>query len=72
VVFISLEDETGVANSIVRPALFERCRLVINEEPALRISGRLQNRDGVIHVQAETIARLQLDEVPVQPSHDFH
>jgi error-prone DNA polymerase len=72
VVFISLEDETGVANSIVRAALFEQHRLVINEEPALRITGRLQNRDGVIHVQAEQIARLAVAEVPVQTSHDFH
>jgi error-prone DNA polymerase len=72
VVFISLEDETGVANAIVRAALFEQYRLLINEEPALRITGRLQHRAGVIHVQAEKIARLQLDEVPAQTSHDFH
>lgn len=72
VVFVSLEDETGIANAIVRAALFEKYRLVINEEPALCITGHLQNRNGVIHVQAETIARLQLDEVPVQSSHDFH
>jgi error-prone DNA polymerase len=72
VVFISLEDETGVANAIVRAALFEKYRLTINEEPHLRITGRLQNRDGVIHVQAEQIERLALDEVPAQASHDFH
>jgi error-prone DNA polymerase len=72
VVFISLEDETGVTNAIVRSDLFERHRLLINEESNLRITGRLQNRDGVIHVQAENITRLQLDEVPVQASHDFH
>lgn len=72
VVFISLEDETGVANSIVRASLFEKHRLLINEEPNLRITGRLQKRDGVIHVQAEDIDRLVLDEVPAQASHDFH
>ena len=72
VVFVSLEDETGVANAIVRPELFERHRLLINEEPGLRIGGRLQNQMGVIHVQAEIIERLQLDEVPAQASHDFH
>ena len=63
---------TGVANAIVRAALFERYRLVINEEPNLRITGRLQQRDGVVHVQAETITRLELDELPAQASHDFH
>jgi error-prone DNA polymerase len=72
VVFISLEDETGIANAIVRSALFEKHRMVINEEPNLRITGRLQRRDGVTHVQAETIERLRLDDVPAQASHDFH
>ena len=72
VVFISLEDETGVANAIVRAELYERQRMVINEEPVLRISGRLQSQLGVIHVQAESISRLQLAEVPAQSSHDFH
>ncbi len=72
-VFISLEDETGVANAIVHSALFERHRLVINEEPSLRITGRLQNRGGVIHVKAETIEALRVgDAVPAQSSHDFH
>ena len=72
VVFISLEDETGVANAIVYAALYERHRMVINEEPALRITGRLQNQAGVIHVQAETIGRLAMADVPAQASHDYH
>ena len=55
VCFITLEDETGHANAIVRPGLFESARLVINLEPALLITGRLQNEQGVIHVLAETI-----------------
>jgi error-prone DNA polymerase len=71
-VFISLEDETGVANAIVSSALFERYRLVISQEPALRISGRLQNRAGVIHIKAERLEALRLDEIPAQASHDFH
>ncbi|MET0261847.1 MAG: error-prone DNA polymerase [Rariglobus sp.] len=70
-VFISLEDETGVANAIVASALFERFRMVINEEPALRISGRLQSRAGVIHVKAEKIEALRVVGVPTQASHDF-
>jgi error-prone DNA polymerase len=71
IVFISLEDETGVANSVVSSELFERHRFVINEESALRIGGRLQNRGGVIHIRAETIAALRVSGVPVQTSHDF-
>lgn len=72
VVFVSLEDETGVANAIVYANLYERHRMVINEEPNLRITGKLQNHAGVIHVQAETIERLALPDLPVQVSHDYH
>ena len=70
-VFISLEDETGVANAIVASALFEDHRFVINEEPTLRISGLLQNRAGVIHVKADKIEALRVATVPTQLSHDF-
>ena len=70
-VFISLEDETGVANCIVTPAKFEAYRLVINLEPALRITGQLQIQHGIIHLKADTIAPLRLDAVPAQASHDF-
>jgi error-prone DNA polymerase len=71
-VFISLEDETGVANCIVTPPKFEAYRLVINLEPALRITGQLQIQHGIIHIKATTIAALHLAEVPAQASHDFH
>jgi error-prone DNA polymerase len=71
VVFVSLEDETGVANAIVSSELYERVRLVINEESALAITGRIQSRDGVIHLKAETIAPLRFAELPSQASHDF-
>jgi error-prone DNA polymerase len=70
-VFVSLEDETGVANAVVRPQLFERCRLVITQEPALLIAGRLQLHDGVIHLQAEEIRALRCDDLPAEASHDF-
>ena len=72
VVFISLEDETGIANAIVYAALFERLRLTITQEPALRITGKLQHKAGVAHVRAEKIAPLHLEEIPAQASHDFH
>jgi error-prone DNA polymerase len=72
VCFITLEDETGLANAIVRPKLFEECRLVINLEPALLIVGRVQNERGVIHVLAETVAALPAEGAPEQASHDYH
>jgi error-prone DNA polymerase len=71
-VFVSLEDETGVVNAVVRPQLFECRRLVITQEPALIIAGRLQRHDGVIHVLAEEVRALRCDDLPAEASHDFH
>src|SRR2546425_8305943 len=70
-VFVSLEDETGIANAIVKPHVFERHRLVVTQESALKITGRLQNQSGVIHVSAETIEPLVELALPALASHDF-
>jgi error-prone DNA polymerase len=70
--FITLEDETGHINAIVRPQLFEECRMIINLEPSLLITGRLQNESGVIHVMAEKLAALPAIGLPAQSSHDYH
>lgn len=70
--FITLEDETGHANAIVRPHLFEASRLVINLEPALLITGRIQNELGVIHLMAEEIVALPALGLPEGQSHDYH
>ncbi|HEX4667980.1 MAG TPA: error-prone DNA polymerase [Chthoniobacterales bacterium] len=70
-VFISLEDETGVANAIVTPDLFERLRLVITEEPFLVIEGDVQKRDNVVLVKARNIRPLAQAQVGGSESHDF-
>lgn len=72
VVFLSLEDESGVANAIISSALFERERLVITQNPALIVEGKIQRRQGVIHVKAERVRALRCDDLPEQASHDFH
>ncbi len=71
-VFVSVEDETGVANAIVTPQLYERCRLVIGEEAFLAIEGIVQNVDRVIHVKAERLMPLTVGEMATPTSHDFH
>ena len=71
-VFVSLEDETGVANAIVTPDLFERCRLVITEEPFLLIEGQVQNTDNVVLVKARNIRPLAHEQLAGSESHDFH
>lgn len=47
-------------------------RLVINLEPALVITGKLQNEQGVIHVMAEEIVGLPALGLPEQASHNYH
>jgi len=71
-VFISLEDETGISNAIVKPDMFERDRLIIVQEPFLQITGRLQIHEGVIHIMAEKIEPMLSFELPPEASHDFH
>jgi error-prone DNA polymerase len=71
-VFISLEDETGVSNAIVTPQLYEKHRLLINEEPFLIIEGVLQNIDRVIHVKARRFIPLAHEALTTPTSHDFH
>ena len=70
-VFLTLEDETGIANIIVRPDLFAQDRSVIVEEPFLLIEGVLQNQDGVISVRAEVVQGLGGTSVDFE-AHDFY
>ena len=71
-VFISLEDETGVANAIVDPNLFERFRLLITEEPFLLIQGEVQNSDGVVLIKARELKPFAHEQLAGSESHDFH
>jgi error-prone DNA polymerase len=70
-VFLTLEDETGIANIIVRPDLFARDRLTIIEEPFLLIDGVLQNQEGVVSVRAERVQGLPGVDVDFD-AHDFY
>ncbi|MBI1867825.1 MAG: error-prone DNA polymerase [Methylocystis sp.] len=61
VVFMTIEDETGVANIIVWPKLFERQRAEVIGGRFVAVTGRVQNEAGVIHVVAQKIADLSAD-----------
>jgi error-prone DNA polymerase len=50
-VFLSLEDESGIANVIITPDVFEANRLTVSRSRILRIDGQLQIQDGVVHVK---------------------
>jgi error-prone DNA polymerase len=53
VIFLTLEDETGIANAIIWPKVFETLRPVVMGARFIAVTGRLQNESGVIHVVAE-------------------
>jgi error-prone DNA polymerase len=70
-IFLSMEDETGIANVIVTPDLYERQRLLVTRSKFLLIEGALQNQDGVIHVKATRLLPLSDSSLDLR-SHDFH
>jgi error-prone DNA polymerase len=70
-VFLSLEDETGIANVIVTPQLFEKNRLALVDHPFLLIEGALQHQDNVVSVKAKRVEPLDM-KIASAGSHDFH
>ena len=72
VVFVSLEDEYGIANVVVYPTLMERQRALILREPFLTVRGRVQRQGTVVHIVAHRFERLELrTDRLVRVSHDF-
>ena len=69
-VFLTLEDETGIANVIVSPDLYARDQAAIATASFLLVDGILQNIDGVTSVKADRVERL--GELPAAESHDFY
>jgi error-prone DNA polymerase len=70
-VFLSLEDETGIANAIITPQLFDQDHVTVVHKQFLLIEGRLQNQDNVISVKAERVLPLSVTGAQTT-SHDFH
>jgi len=70
-IFISMEDETGIANVIVTPTLYERERLIVSRAKFILAEGQLQNQDGVVHVKAVRLRTLSDQALEVR-SHNFH
>jgi error-prone DNA polymerase len=70
-VFLTLEDETGIANVIVRPDLFSAERTTVVGEPFLLVEGTLQIQDGVTSVKADRLFGLP-GAGPAAESHDFY
>ena len=69
--FLTLEDETGISNVIIRPDLFDRQRTEAVRIPFLLVDGIMQQQDGVRSVKAERLEAL--DKLTASPdAHDFY
>ena len=69
--FMSLEDETGIANAIIAPDLLQKNRVLLISERFVMVEGILQNQDNVIHIRAEKVSPLSVTRAETI-SHDFH
>ena len=67
--FLTLEDETGMSQAIVTPDLLRENRTLIVGQAGLIVEGVLQKRDGSVSVRAERF--WPIAELAQTPSHDF-
>jgi error-prone DNA polymerase len=72
VIFVNLEDETGLVNVICTPDVWRRYRGVARTAPALEIRGLLEKYQGVVNVLARRIVALPLGLTDLLRSRDFH
>jgi error-prone DNA polymerase len=69
-VFLTLEDETGISNVIIRPDLYDRERTAVVRQPFLLVEGVLQHQDGVLSVRAERVEGIE--GAASIDAHDFY
>jgi len=69
VVFLSLEDETGMANVICPPGVWQRYRRIAMDASALLVYGRVERLDGSVSLLATRLRRMRVAAAP--PSRDF-
>jgi error-prone DNA polymerase len=70
-VFLSIEDETGIANAIITPPTFEKYHVIVVHQPFLIVEGQLQNQENVVSVKVEKVFPLSITRAETV-SHDFH
>ncbi|HWF11421.1 MAG TPA: error-prone DNA polymerase, partial [Bryobacteraceae bacterium] len=72
ILFLSLEDETGISNVVIMPDIFDEQRLPILAHPWIMVEGKMQNVDSVIHILAQRVLPLPNPLELGTYSHDFH
>jgi error-prone DNA polymerase len=71
IVFVSLEDETGIANLVVMPDVYERYRPVVRGSPFLLARGRVERNGQVVNVRVDGLAPLAFAPAVGDRSRDF-
>jgi error-prone DNA polymerase len=71
-VFLSIEDETGIANVILKPDVFDRLRVTVLNHSYLLVEGVLQNQRGVASLKATDVRPCLMPTNAAAASHDFH
>jgi error-prone DNA polymerase len=69
-IFLTIEDETGAANVVVRPAVWEATDASARRAVVLMVQGRIQRRGAVVHVVATSLAAVTIPALP-RMSRDF-
>jgi error-prone DNA polymerase len=72
ITFVSLEDETGIANLVVMPDVYERFRPLVRSAPFLIARGRVERTGKVVNLQVRELLPLAPREDVRTPSRDFH
>lgn len=63
VAFLTLEDETGNFNVVLMPEVYEKYRLVFAEYSLLEIRGQIESKDGIVHIRAQVLEPLNLEQL---------
>jgi error-prone DNA polymerase len=69
--FMTVEDETGLANLVLTPPVFERYRQIARGELLILAQGKLEREGRVINLLVDHLERLRAADAPTVPSRDF-
>ena len=75
---MTIEDETGIANLIIRPRVYERVRSIVRHATTLLAEGTVEHRSGVTHLivrritdLSEELSQMAMGDHIAQQSRDF-
>ncbi|MBB73481.1 MAG: error-prone DNA polymerase [Planctomycetaceae bacterium] len=73
ITFVTLEDETGSMNAIVKPAVWKRYERIATDSQAWIVQGKIERHQEVVHIVVRSLESLVVDlEHPLQVSREFH